>query len=135
MKILPTTNVNNQRNLQTFKGLCGSKEVDGASHEFGSCISEWFHYYPFADESKSKISAAVRSKTTSWTEEAPGYTSSYSSSVYVMDRLPFTEQEYLNYKALKAEPSELEKIENSLGKTKLYKYANSRIKLFISVLP
>ncbi len=129
MNILP---VNYQQNLQSFKGLWGRVSSEGSASEVSSHVLEVFTYHPFTDEPNSSINYNLRSKRTSWTDEAAGFTSSYDSYAYLGKCLPFTEKEYDAYKALKGKKLDANGIavEDGLANAKLYGYMNSRIKYY-----
>ena len=114
-----------------FKGLWGDPKVDSAISTDSIYNHSQEFYYPFKDEQDSDIKNAIDSHSDSFEagwDETLGDTIMISATVSLMERLPFTKEEYQNYKKGKYDADKFAEkrllIENSLETNKLSKYKN-----------
>lgn len=117
-----------------FNGLWGDPKVDSSisTDSVYTRIQEF--YYPFKNEYEPDIKKAIENRTDSFivrADETLGDSITVLSTVAVMESLPFTKEEYQNYKKGKYnDAANTEKrllIESSLEVNKLLKHKNSLI--------
>ena len=128
MLISSVNSVTQPKYSQNFKGLWG-KTIYNSRTEAESFINETTHeYYPFADEKKEAIEKIIQNNK-AYSEAVPGkgtvatpWVHANSTNVKVMQALPFTSKEFLNYTM------------NRLPKTRQYKIENFLINRGLTLL-
>ena len=119
-------------NTPVFKGLWGEPQNDTvAGYDCIYSHTDEF-YYPFKDETNEQINNVVKTKSKSLITgfgETTGNMVHFTTFVNVDDTLPFTEEEFKNYKLGKYNADkdlfQKELIESSLDINGLEKYKNS----------
>lgn len=121
MKILPV----NKQSKQNFYGLWNKKVNITGINEFHELQEIENYYYPFADESKESIEKAVAKKTFTKVYDSEEKIT-IKSSVKIMNKLKFFEEEFQKYKCFygKKLPPNMKKIELELKKNFLDHYLN-----------
>jgi len=116
----------------TFNGLWSKRERPVGCDMYTTYTDIENFYYPFSDETKPSIDDAIREKTYCIT--SPGLndfeTEEVNSTVKVMEKLPFTAEEFHKYKTFygKTLTEDLKKIEGELKARKLFDSLNGGIR-------
>lgn len=124
-------NISPVNNSQNFKGLWGVPQVLSVVNEYAYLTYTTKTYYPFKDEQKDSIQAAVRANSSSyhedWYQTGSGLVDE-KTDVDVKKALNFTEKEFSDYEKSgigATKPEEVSHpVEKELVGRGLYRYLN-----------
>ena len=102
MRLLPINSL--QSKQMQFNGLWGKSVSEFNAEESGTYIERITDYHPFKDEPKESISGVIEQYVNSKNSEN-SQTIRCRDYIHVRRKLPFTQNEYINYKNLQSENS------------------------------
>ena len=117
---------------QSFKGLWGGKYEFHHADDSIYCSETIYHYFPFKDESKDQIEFAKKKYESHYNAawyEAGGTSISDHTFVYEHDRLPFTAEEFKQYREIEEPkdswPESIKLVSTALTTLGLFMHCNA----------
>ena len=110
-------------NNLAFRGLTGETMSLPIMHGEGFKCHEHTNYYPFLDETKEMVDKFINRASATYI----GALTEIKNTVYVKEKLPFTERQYLDYKKGNGEAESCKLIDRVLSKnSELMRFMNKR---------